>query len=103
MANKHTVLKSVEDLPKEEGVYLCARAEDVPDFFGDSLYGVCSECGERVIYRPHGPTHLTKVCLPCALPELAKLSAEGELNVFTTEKVVQEVELLCAKADGKAN
>lgn len=44
---------------------ICARKADAPEFFGDNLEGVCSMCGEVIVFRPHMPKEPPKICTRC--------------------------------------
>lgn len=34
--------------------------------FEDDLDGTCAQCGRPIVYRPHVPASVTKLCVPCA-------------------------------------
>lgn len=89
MANKLTV--GTQDEAEEADIYVCGRAATTKQLFDDDLYDFCSMCGEKVRYRPHGPTIPKKVCVECAMPEMDKQAEKGELGILTTEQVMDEV------------
>lgn len=64
------VLEHVEVVSDEEAetcdYYICVRASS-PSLFEDDLYDFCCECGEKVRYRPHGPTVPKKICVECLM------------------------------------
>ena len=89
MPNKITVTADHE--AEEADYYVCCRAATTKQLFDDDLYDFCCKCGEKVRYRPSGPTVPMKVCVECAMPDLEKEAKKGELNVLTTEKTMEEV------------
>jgi hypothetical protein len=57
----------VSDEPVE-AVLVCLRV-GYPSGYDDNRYGPCSECGHQVMWRPHAPSNLRRVCLQCMLPK----------------------------------
>ena len=89
MANKITV--ATGDEAESADYYVCGRAATTKQLFDDDLYDFCCKCGEKVRYRPHGPTVPKKICVECVMPDLDKEAKKGELGILTTEKTMEEV------------
>jgi hypothetical protein len=89
MANKITV--TTGDEAESADYYVCGRAATTKQLFDDDLYDFCCKCGEKVRYRPHGPTVPKKICMECVMPELDEEAKKGELGILTTEKTMEEV------------
>lgn len=66
--------------------YVCVRAS-VPGHFTDDVYDFCTQCGEKVRHRPHGPRGVKKICVECAQPMIARQVEAGD----TPEHVTSEV------------
>lgn len=49
---------------EEIAILVCMPAE-TPSPFPDNLVGDCDRCGRKVIYRPHAPMGIPRVCVPC--------------------------------------
>lgn len=54
--------------------YVCLREEGTVSPFTDNLTGACADCGHRIIFRPHAPPDLPRICIQCAV---RRLPAEG--------------------------
>jgi hypothetical protein len=78
--------------------YVCVRAS-VPGMFDDDLYDFCTMCGEKVRYRPGGPTTIKKVCLECVSADLEKAAEKGELQIRATPKTMREFKDKTRKKD----
>lgn len=89
MANEARI-NDDEDEHESAHFYVCARAADHPAHFTDDLYDFCTECGEKVRYRPHGPVAPKKICIQCALPSMVKAKERGELEVVASNKSADE-------------
>lgn len=71
--------------------FVCARVSDVPvGYFADDLFDFCTECGEKVRFRPHGPIAPKKICVQCALPSLIEAKSKGELEIVASAKSAKE-------------
>jgi hypothetical protein len=89
MPNVVTVVGTPDDA-EDADYYVCQRTEG-ESYFKDDLYDFCCKCGEKVRYRPHGPSIPKKICIVCALPEMENSTTEGDLEVTLTQKTADEV------------
>ncbi len=79
-----------------EELYLCANA-DFESPFDDNVEGHC-ECGQAIIWRPHAPKHMKKVCFKCAAKVAEEVEAQGgAIKHMATPEVLAEVQTFFAK------
>lgn len=89
MANELNIYNN-SDEAEDADYFVCVRA-DVVTPFKDNLFDFCCKCGEKVQFRPHGPTVPKKICFPCVMPKLAEQAKKGELEIACTKKTAEEV------------
>lgn len=46
-------------------ILVCLRADEPNPWKATNLIGACAICGAAVQYRPHAPTAVTRMCVPC--------------------------------------
>ena len=90
--------RTVPDEP-DETILICSRA-DVRVTFADDLFGVCTECGCAIRFRPHSPTNVIRICYECMPAHTAK---HGGGTVEVTQKTLDEMALFFAKPKGRKN
>lgn len=69
-----------------------------PSCFEDNMEGNCEICGREIMWRPHSPQNSVKLCIPCALEEIAGMDEEPEMVV--TEATVRDMRKLMEGKDG---
>lgn len=89
MANELKIIQNSEEA-EDADYFVCIRASSYSPF-KDNLFDFCCKCGEKVQFRPHGPTVPKKICFECVMPELLEEAKKGELEISCTEKTAQEV------------
>ena len=85
-------INSDEDDHESAHWFVCSRAEGSPARFHDDLYDFCSECGEKVRYRPYGPVAPKKICFECAIPSMKEAIKDGKLEIVSSTKSADEFE-----------
>ena len=69
-------------------VLICAETGNYPD----DVPGECNECGKKIVYRPHAPKDVLRLCLGCGLSEMVAARMRGEpVNMGVTAKTLEEV------------
>jgi len=56
----------------EQALYVCPRTEELETPNPAAVTGHCDMCHVDIYMMPHAPTHMPKVCWPCATKEMAK-------------------------------
>ena len=64
---------------EQTAMVACMPADQVdPTVFADNVLTECSQCGRKIVHRPHAPKKPPKICVPCVMiiaqtnPELLK-------------------------------
>lgn len=57
-------------------LYVCANS-DSPTPFDDNQTGKCA-CGQSIMWRPHAPLDIKKVCIDCAIMYSREDEKKGE-------------------------
>ncbi len=59
-------------------------------YFPDDVHGKCDVCGKAIVYRPHAPKDVKRLCLDCLLKEVGA-SPEDRIILGATAKTIAEV------------
>lgn len=71
-------------------LYVCGDPS-LPTPFDDNVHGKC-ECGQPIMWRPHAPKHMKKVCSDCASMYMSEGRKKGEeVKICATPETIEEV------------
>jgi hypothetical protein len=62
--------------------------------FSDNLTGVCHDCGQGIIFRPHAPD-VDKICVDCMYDRIDR--GIENVEITATGKTIEEVRELIKK------
>lgn len=62
--NVQKFMPITDDITKADAV---ACMPDGPSDFDDNVTGLCVSCGCKVMFRPHIPESLPKICIDCVI------------------------------------
>ena len=73
-----------------------------PDsYFADDVRGHCAECSAAIVWRPHWPADVQKVCIPCHVRAAEQYRADGKpVMAMATPATIRELALYLAPAAG---
>lgn len=80
-----------DDEAEKAQFFVCMRVGGKPLLMADNLVGTCTECGEQIQFRPHGPTKPKKVCMECAMPIIEDQAAKGKFDAMATTKTLDDL------------
>jgi hypothetical protein len=59
-------------------------------YLPDNVVSHCARCFCLTQHRPDIPPHLQKICVECAMPDMERAKANGELDVRASRRHARE-------------